>query len=417
MSDDNKGGSLRFLDFFSGIGGFHLGLTAAGHRCAGFCEADKYAVRSYKAMYLLTAGEREEMTKMNMQDATRFIDGIDTTERGIWYANDVRTIIPGDLPDADLYAFGFPCQAFSTAGRRRGFSDTRGTLIFDILRLAQVRHPRYLLAENVAGLLSHDRGNTFATIIAAMAELGYSTEWQVIDSAAYVPQHRERIYIIGRSGEKTGAKVFPFCPRGAEAATRDREKTCSCFSPAIDASIGKTGNWAPYVIEDAEMYEGICVPNEIMQANPRSSQYSRVYRPEGISPAMNTVNEPMIVMPCISPDKEKTRQNGRRIKDDGDEMFTLTVTDRHGVLIKNDEKNMRIRRLTPRECFRLQGFPDKYFDRARLVNSDTQLYRQIGNSVTVPVVTDIGMRLYEAEPDTNNKSEQKGEEDAKSYYE
>jgi DNA (cytosine-5)-methyltransferase 1 len=375
----SRSGALRFIDFFSGIGGFHLGLTEAGHKCVGFCEVDKNAVRSYKAMHLLTAHESAELLKMETNDAVRYIDDVNPVGKGLWHADDIRTVLPEDIPDADLYVFGFPCQAFSSAGRRRGFSDTRGTLIFEILRLAQVRHPRYLFAENVPGLLTHDRGNTFATILSALAELGYHAEWQVIDSAAYVPQHRERVYIIGRFGERAGRKIFPFKPGRAEASARNGETAQIQISPEIDAN---------------------STASCIVQVNPRCPQSDRVYAAEGICPTLNTTNEPMIVLPCFSPGRKKTWQNGRRIKGNGENMFTLTTTDCHGILIRaGADHPMRIRRLTPRECFRLQGFPDDSFDRARLVNSDTQLYRQAGNSVTVPVITDIGKRLYEAERD------------------
>ena len=121
---------MKFLDFFSGIGGFRLGMEMAGHECLGHCEIDKYANVSYVAMHNPKEGE--------------------------WFADNIRNVEPGDLPEADCYCFGFPCQAFSIAGNRGGFEDTRGTLFFEVMRLAAVRKPKYLFAENVAGLLSHD---------------------------------------------------------------------------------------------------------------------------------------------------------------------------------------------------------------------------------------------------------------------
>ena len=144
---------LTFIDFFSGIGGFRLGMEIAGHECVGHCEIDKYADKSYRAMHKPKEDE--------------------------WYANDITRVNPGELPEADCYCGGFPCQAFSIAGKQGGFTDTRGTLFFEVMRLARERKPKYLFLENVAGLLSHDNGNTFATIIQSFADNGYDVQWQV----------------------------------------------------------------------------------------------------------------------------------------------------------------------------------------------------------------------------------------------
>lgn len=123
---------MTFIDFFSGIGGFRLGMEMAGHTCVGHCEIDEFANRSYIAMHKPKESE--------------------------WYARDIRSVEPADLPEADCYCFGFPCQSFSIAGKRHGFEDTRGTLFFEVMRLAKERHPEYLFAENVSGLLNHDGG-------------------------------------------------------------------------------------------------------------------------------------------------------------------------------------------------------------------------------------------------------------------
>ena len=175
---------MRFFDFFAGIGGFRLGMEMAGHECVGHCEIDKYANMSYKAMH------HPKETEV--------------------FFTDVRTIKPEDMPECECYCFGFPCQAFSIAGSRRGFADTRGTLFFEVMRLAKERKPQILFAENVAGLLNHEGGITFGIIITTMAELGYSVEWQVLDSQNFgVPQHRERVFIIGHLGGRGAGKVFP----------------------------------------------------------------------------------------------------------------------------------------------------------------------------------------------------------------
>ncbi|WP_367278660.1 DNA cytosine methyltransferase, partial [Ruminococcus sp.] len=163
---------MKFFDMFAGIGGFRSGLEAiGGFECVGYCEIDKYTKQAYEAMY---------------------------NTKGELYFDDARKINPELLPDIDLICGGFPCQSFSIAGKRKGFDDTRGTLFFEIARIAAVKRPKYLLLENVPGLLSHDSGRTFATILSALDELGYDVTWQVLNSKDFgVPQSRQRVYIVG----------------------------------------------------------------------------------------------------------------------------------------------------------------------------------------------------------------------------
>ena len=190
---------------FAGIGGFRTGLTrAGGFQCVGHCEIDKYANASYEAIY--EPGKEER------------------------YYPDATKIDPADLPDFDLLCGGFPCQAFSIAGRRRGFDDTRGTLFFEIARLAQSKRPSYLLLENVPGLLSHDKGRTFSVILATLNDLGYRVEWMVLNSADFrVPQVRKRVFIVGYLDPRCAGKILPvFGTDGkalykSSAGRRDRE--------------------------------------------------------------------------------------------------------------------------------------------------------------------------------------------------
>lgn len=402
---------MKFLDLFAGIGGFRLGMESAGHKCVGFCEIDKFARASYKAIHN-TEGEVE------MHDITTVSDEF---IRGI-----------GSI---DVICGGFPCQAFSIAGKRKGFEDTRGTLFFEIARFASILRPRYLFLENVKGLLNHERGATFETILRALDELGYDVEWQVLNSKDYVPQNRERVFIIGHlRGERT-RKVFPFARDDGSLVELQRQQSSV---NTITARYGEAAGVWSYVIESKQQKQ--------------------------------------VAIPVLTPDRIEKRQNGRRFKDDGDEMFTLTAQDRHGIIVAgklpgnhdqnsrvynadglaptlstmqgggqepkilikeattkgyaealpgdsvnishpNSEtrrgrvgkgiantlltgeeqavvtENYRIRKLTPRECWRLQGFTDWAFDQAKEVNSDSQLYKQAGNSVTVPVIADIAKRL------------------------
>ena len=165
---------------FSGIGGFELGMPAEWE-CVGYSEIDKYAIQIYQKYF---------PNHKNYGDATK--------------------IISNELPDFDLLVGGFLCQAFSIAGKRKGFDDTRGTLFFDIARVLKDKRPRHFLLENVKGLLSHDFGKTFQTIIGVLTDLGYFVEWQVLNAKNFdVPQNRERVFIVGHFGKESRRKVFP----------------------------------------------------------------------------------------------------------------------------------------------------------------------------------------------------------------
>ena len=184
--------SIKFFDMFAGIGGFRSGLEAiGGFECVGYCEIDKYAKQAYEAMYD-TGGEL--------------------------YFDDARKIVPEQLPDFDLLVGGFPCQSFSIAGARKGFDDTRGTLFFEIARIAAVKKPKYLFLENVPGLLNHDKGRTFETIIHTLDELGYDVCWQVLNSKNFgVPQSRNRVYIIGYHRGQCAGEVLSFTQTSGKA--------------------------------------------------------------------------------------------------------------------------------------------------------------------------------------------------------
>ena len=187
---------------FAGIGGFRTGLTrAGGFRCVGHCEIDKYANASYEAIY--EPGKEER------------------------YYPDATKIDPADLPDFDLLCGGFPCQAFSIAGRRKGFDDTRGTLFFEIARLVKSKRPSYLLLENVPGLLSHDKGRTFSVILATLNDLGYRVEWMVLNSKHFgVPQSRRRLLLICYLDPRCAGKIFPIFGTGGKAPRRLARLPC-----------------------------------------------------------------------------------------------------------------------------------------------------------------------------------------------
>lgn len=327
---------MKFLDLFAGIGGFRLGMEAAGHECVGFCEIDKFARKSYKAIHD-TEGEIE------LHDITEVSDD---TIRGIGRV--------------DIICGGFPCQAFSIAGKRQGFEDTRGTLFFEIARFASILRPRLLFLENVKGLLNHDKGNTFETILSALDELGYDVEWQVLNSKNFgVPQNRERVFIIGHlRGECTG-KIFPIGRNTKQAYELPRE---NITTNTLTARYGAAQSNGLYIIESEQK------KIRIKEAT------SQGYAEATIGDSVN-----------LSHPNSKTRRGrvGKQIAN------TLLTGESQGVV----EPDFRIRKLTPKECWRLQGFPDWAFDKAQEVNSNSQLYKQAGNSVTVNVIEAIAKEL------------------------
>lgn len=338
---------MKFLDLFAGIGGFRLGMESAGHECIGFCEIDKFARSSYKAIHN-TEGEIE------LHDITTVTD------------DDVRAI-----GDVDVICGGFPCQAFSIAGARRGFEDTRGTLFFEIARFASILKPKYLFLENVKGLLNHDKGNTFKTIIGALDELGYDVEWQVLNSKYFgVPQNRERVFIIGHfRGERSG-NVFPF---GGKVENSD---------PGLENEIKKYGTIQPNFNQSEIIYDtdGIAPTLRAYQGGnlePKIRVKEATKQGYAEAEVGDSIN--------LSHPNSKTRRGrvGKQIAN------TLLTGESQGVV----EPDFRIRKLTPRECWRLQGFPDWAFDKAQEVNSNSQLYKQAGNSVTVKVIAAIAERL------------------------
>jgi DNA (cytosine-5)-methyltransferase 1 len=368
---------IRFIDLFAGIGGFRYGLEKASQhfKCVYSNEWDKYASSIYKQHY----GE------------------IDT--------RDIRTVKANEIPDHDLLCGGFPCQAFSVAGKRKGFDDTRGTLFFEIARIVSAKRPRYLLLENVKGLLSHDEGKTFQTILGVLSDLGYRVEWQVLNSKHFgVPQNRERVFIVGYLGGFGGRKVFPL--GGGSKEVNKTKKLPEQISNTLRTNYSNAHSNETYIGELQEITKG-------------KSQGARVYKTEGIAQTMSSVgggqgaktglyairrgrsDDPWVkarvsptirteakadVRAVLTPDREQKRQNGRRFKEIGDPSFTLTGQDKHGIY-----DGVRIRRFTPTECARLQGFPDSWHEGL----SDTQAYKCYGNAVTTNVIEAIGRRIAE----------------------
>ena len=344
---------------------------------------------------------------------------------GEWYCDDARNIETGTMPDFDLLCAGFPCQAFSIAGKREGFGDARGTLFFEVARLVADKRPAYFILENVPGLLSHDKGRTFRTILSTFSELGYHVEWKVLNSKDFgVPQSRKRVYIVGYLDGRCAGKILPFREPNAasliqifpgkqgERVYHPDGLSCTLTSGAGGMG-GKTGLYGIGIPikENTKKgykmaYPGDSIDLGYATMNTRRGRVGRGIAhtlttgiQQGILHFVESSSEPKASSPpgvpesagpraVLIPGREKVRQNGRRMKSPEEPMFTITATDRHGVAYRG-----RIRRLTPRECLRLQGYYDSQIDKMMEGMSDSQLYKQAGNGVTVTVVEAIGRNL------------------------
>lgn len=406
--------AMKIFSTFTGIGGFEIGINNASLKLTGdhadvvgYSEIDKYAIQVYEYWF-----------------------------KGVKNYGDITKIAAESLPDFDCLVGGFPCQAFSVAGKRGGFNDTRGTLFFDLARILRAKQPRLFVFENVKGLCNHDGGKTFRTIISTIDELGYDCQWQVINSKDFgVPQNRERIIIVGHLRGTPRPQVFPITRADRQAGQANEIKVgtlrthkdgngfremVSGLAPTIPARARNDGSGQPvvYVPEATKKgYAEATVGDSINLAQPKSTtRRGRVGK--GIANTIDTGMHQYTVQPVITPDRINKSQNGRRFKDDGEPAFSVTATDRHGVLISKTvraggrnsphgskqnwdsyEVNGIIRRLTPMECERLQAFPDNWTKYGIDTNdkiieiSDTQRYKMCGNAVTTNVIQAVFERI------------------------
>lgn len=204
---------MRFIDWFAGIGGFRRGLELAGHKCVGFCEWDKFATASYTSMHLITDEQRERLATMPLKQRQKEILKNEYRNRE-WYAPDIRYVRADDVPDAECWCFGAPCQDFSVAGKRAGLDGDRSSLVREIFRLVREKgeenKPEWLIYENVKGMLSSNRGFDFLAILLEMDELGYDIEWQLFNTKNFgIPQNRERVYVVGHKRSCGQKNIFP----------------------------------------------------------------------------------------------------------------------------------------------------------------------------------------------------------------
>ena len=505
---------LTFIDWFAGVGGFRKGMENAGHKCIGFCEFDKYAVASYTSMHLITEEQREYLATLDMKKRQKEILK-EEYRNGEWYAEDVRTVRADEIPRADCWCFGFPCQDISVAGKQLGFAGHRSSLFFAVTKLIrdlkEESKPGWLFIENVKNLLSVNRGFDFAKLLVELDEIGYDCEWQLLNSKDHgVPQNRERVFIVGHLRGRSGGEVFPvegtdgencaainqigksnvtqrenpsayrtydtngvsptltnmagggrephnpICMNlNAESPNQEIKKIDIVQSVKVRKYSVDADKLCDYLregranigVSTKEVAEQVGVPvttaehwfrkdcfsipepevwfrlkdvlginteefdDAVMTFEERPGVFEKAgrhYFVDGIAPTLTSaaVDGEKIVLPVMTPDRAEKRQNGRRFKDDGEPMFTLTGQDKHGVATKviGDREvyavwyekyqcYIAIRKLTPKECFRLQGWDDESFQKAEFVNSNSQLYKQAGNGVTVNVIEAIARKM------------------------
>lgn len=322
---------MKFIDIFSGIGGFRSGLEKSGHECIGHIEIDKYANKSYEAIYGgddLIGTDIREITDQRLREF-----------RG----------------ECDLVVGGFPCQSFSIAGHQRGFQDTRGTLFFELARVLEQVQPQVFVFENVKNLLSHDKGQTFEVILKTLDELRYDLQWQMLNSKDFgVAQNRERVYIVGFLRGGSRREVFPIRGSNKEDNSNLKISRIGTLGPYNSKSIVDCNGLSPTLC--ARDYKDPIKIRQIGKSKVDNPQRYRVYDIHGLSPTLTTVGG--------------------------------------GGLKPVVKINSEYRNLTPLEYWRLQGFTDEQFYKAKNAGiSDNQLYKQAGNAVTVNVVYEIGKRL------------------------
>lgn len=418
---------IRFIDLFAGVGGFHYGLDRVG-AFSGTTTDQKVNSSPERSPDHINepsqVGGQPAFTCVYSNEWDKYANSVYRRHYHECDNRDIRTVQPEEIPDFDLLCGGFPCQAFSIAGNRRGFADTRGTLFFEIARILKAKQPRFILLENVKGLLSHDNGTTVKVIFATLDELGYDIEWQVVNSKNFgVPQNRERIIIVGhlrgtRIGqifpiEGTGGKTLNYI--GAIMSTNNQKwledgKQLSRNFPQGQRVYGDDGVGTTLAAQAG----GLGAKTGLYAVTRGRSTEN--WKESDVAPTVRN-GDKQDVRAVITPDRLNKRQNGRRFKEVGEPSFTLTGQDIHGVMIQQvhelakqsrtegvgvtfeengdlrahrlDEKksgiselainfednlsntvtsahapkvytndDLRIRRLTPVECERLQGFPN-----------------------------------------------------------
>ena len=367
---------MKFLELCAGIGGFRQALENLGCECVGYSEIDKHAIKLYSAWY---------------NDECNF--------------GDITKIEAEKLPNFELLVGGFPCQAFSVAGKRGGFDDTRGTIFFDFARIMKAKKPKFAIFENVKGLLNHDGGKTYETMLRTLDELGYDAQWGILNTKFHgLPQNRERVYIVANLRERSSTKIL--FERGDDI-TDKVERTENGIIGQFYNRKGKTHQDLGVISSEGHSPALLATTHK----NPRivkigdidglNTQYSRVYDSEGISTTLNAqgggLGAKTGLYKVSAIDGVFRLKQGNRVYGVNGKARTICAEGGgyggYTGLYTNSEQT-KVRRLTPKECFRLQGFKDEMVELGyKLGISDTQLYKMAGNAVSVPVVEWVAQRV------------------------
>ena len=393
--------NIKLFEMFAGYGGASFALKKAGipFECVGYSEIDKYAIDCY-----------------NQNHSFEMRNLLDCSEQIPKNYGDCTKIDPNNLPDFDLLTGGFPCQSFSVAGKGLGEQDTRGTLFHDIIRIAEVKKPKYMLLENVKGLTNKRHKDTFNKIISELERIGYIVRWKVLNSKEHgIPQNRERVffvcfrldyqfdYEIFKFPEKEELKIFlkDILEDNVDEKYYLKEKQINQLLPhhevsyCIDANYHKGTNIKGFIEKKRR---------QLIQLNNPTHSNNRVYSNEGISPTINTMGggnrQPFIhiknatkkgyLVAAIGDgiNLEQPNSKTRRVRVQKGMSSTLQTNDQRAVITQE----FRIRKLTPKECFRLMGFLNDEIKLDYL--SNTQKYKLAGNGWDINLVSKIFDKMY-----------------------
>ena len=353
---------INHLDLFSGIGGFHLGFEKAGFEVNSyFSEIDKYAIDVYKN---------------NFKNST--------------YVGSVTDVRSEQLPRIDAITFGSPCQDFSLAGKRKGMGGDRSSLITEAIRLIDECRPRFFIWENVKGTFSSNNGEDFWAIIQAFTNIGgYRLEWQLLNTKWFLPQNRERIYLVGYLGDGSPGQVFPIRESSKQTNELQGQQTNTC---CLTTRYEANGNGQPIIKVNSATKRGyeLGTEGDSVNLSVPTSKTRRGRVGKGVAQTLDThCNQAVIQLNESKESGKKQPYQQNRVYDPKGISPSL-LRDKSDLLIKENN----IRRLTPIECERLQGFPDNWteFGESGKI-SDTQRYKMCGNAVTVDVVEAVAKNI------------------------
>jgi DNA (cytosine-5)-methyltransferase 1 len=353
---------MKHLDLFSGAGGFTLALKnifGSAYQNVGYSEIDKHAIANYNYNF---PGHKNYGTITDIRES--------------------------DLPDFDLCTFGFPCQDVSIAGKGLGFDGHRSSLFYQAIRIINAKRPKYFIFENVKGLLSSKKGKVFFEVLQTIADIGYDGQWQLLNTKWFLPQNRERIFFIGYVANESRPEIFPF----TEMDFSNQSATKEIVSNTIDANYAKGPN-------KGNRCSRTLIQISNIDNKGHNSIWGRVYNPEGIATTINSNGGGLgAITGLYSVAALRSRENRQHFERRADFCTnTLTSVEKDNLIYSNDS----IRRLTPIECERLQGFPDdwtKYgnYDGKIKKIADRQRYKLCGNAISIPVVEAISLRLKDS---------------------